>query len=252
MKIQSLVITSLCLTALVLSSSCELQDADMDTCCECLINTAADGSASTDGAANCYADDGDGDLEAEAESCASTSTAIVVAGAAFDDGFDVAISADGCRTACLDACTAVDDTVKFESPVVSAGECTLAVDGAAEEVTNVMASIGAGGTADTFIAEVRMTTNAGDWILNLIALSEGAGTYTMAPFSDFGMSRPTGSVPLTSGNFAVSQFDQVVLDVAFDALWEDAGTAAGACTVDFTVNDGETSGMIGLDANDEE
>jgi hypothetical protein len=237
-----------CLVSLLtVGTACS--DPDFDSCCECLIGTAPDGSATDDAAVNCWADEGDGNIDDETEMCMNQSQAIGLVGAAFDDGLTVSILSDGCRTACLDACTAVDDTVKFESPVVSAGECTVDLDGVDQPVSNVMASVAPSGD----LVEIRATTAEGDWILTLNGVEEGAGSYTMLPRSDFGISAPhieTGST-VVSGTFEVSSFDGQTMALTYTSVLDPGPmNVSGACDVDFTVNDGEVSGWVGLDADE--
>jgi hypothetical protein len=242
-------ITTAAIAALgLVSTSCELSDPDMDTCCECLLNTAPDGSATTDGAANCYADDGDGDVEAETESCANTSTAMAVAGAAFDDGVNVAVLNDGCRESCFDACTAVDETVSFETPVISSGTFEVTQDGTTKEATFVLTGIQYGaGEGGTDMLEIRATVDDGDWVLQMSAV-DGAGTYPIAPMSNFGVSTPA-TTQVVDGSYNVSNYDGRTMDVTFSVNFTTAASATGSASVDFTVNDGDETGWVGLDAN---
>jgi hypothetical protein len=228
-------------------------DPDFDSCCECMLNTAPDGSATEDQSANCWADEGDGSSSDEVEICAQQSEVFAFTKDLFDDGVNISLEADGCRQVCYDACAAVDETVKWDTPVVSAGECTVVLDGADQEVTNVMASISPA-TQDPTIVEVRATTAAGDWIFTLNGIEEGAGSYTMEPRSDFGVSAPhieTGST-VVSGTYDVTAFDRINFDFTFTSVLDPGPMdVSGGCSVNFTVNDGEVSGWVGLDADDD-
>jgi len=224
-------------------------DPEFDTCCECMLNTAPDGSATEDQAANCWAEVGDGSSTDEVEICETQSQAYSLTKSLFDDGITISLAADGCRQVCYDACAPVDDVVKFETPVVSAGECTLNHNGDVE-VTNVVAGISPESQTPT-IVEVRATTADGDWIFTLNGI-DGPGTYTMEPRGNFGVSSPlteTGDTVVT-GSYDVTAFDRMTMTFTFTVELDPIGAASGGCSVDFTLNDGEVSGWVGLDADE--
>ena len=217
----------------------------VDACCACLTATTADGAATDDPAASCLADDRAG---AQERRCPDA-----FGGLYAGDDETVALAADGCRAACADACAAVDDDVAFTTPVVTAGTFSSTIAEATAQAAFVVASIAAGG-ADVpgSVVHVTATIDDGAWTLSLVGV-DGPGAYDAAPGAPFAVQSPLHGAG--AGAYDVGAFDQRTMTAAF------AGTLTGAdladadddvpvaleLAVDFTVNDGESSGWVGLD-----
>jgi hypothetical protein len=221
---------------------------DVDACCACLVGTAADGTATTDADANCLADDNaSGSFDDESEKCPSSMGLGVALGG--DNATSVGLKADGCREACFEACTVVDPQIAFDTPVISAGTLTATVGGVAEEAT--MVTTNKGPNQDAFIVNISATTAIGQWNLLLGRMPPGAGRYPFAPFTDFGMT--ASSAGTVTGTFDVTTFDERHIEGTFSGVIEGgpggpavAVAVEGTYTADFTVNDGEVSGLLGL------
>ncbi len=234
--------------ALVLAGTGCADTRPVADCCDCLVASRPDGKDATSADDNCLDDDdAPGDLAAEEELCPQTMALVpYVEGKNFQK---VRLASDGCRVACEDACADVDAKVAFLTPVRSAGTFTVTLDGEVVEASRVTARFDDGD--DAWRIDVVATTAGGAWTAHLSAVPEGPGTYDAAPDTDVTLTSPVGDV---TGSIEVTALDEAALTATFagtaDGATPDDETddvaLSGALDVDFTVYDGETSGLNGL------
>ena len=222
---------------------------EVDACCACLTGKAPDGTDTEDPELNCLADeDAVGSYDDEVEKCPDLMSFAVQMGG--DNAQSVLMKADGCRESCLDACTEVDPNIAFETPVISAGTMTATVGGTPEEATNV--TVNQGPYESNLIVNMNTTTPVGAWTFLMSNIPSGAGSYNFAPWTDFGL--VTSLAGDASGTYNVTTLDDRTVEATFTGTIQggtggpvDPVTFDGTVTADFTVNDGEVSGLLGLD-----
>lgn len=240
-------------TTLALATGCP-DTADADACCDCLANTAPDGSGGADGETNCLfeLEDGNAALDEELEECSTTMQIALFAGENSDDGFDQGLSADGCREVCEDECAPLDPMVFFETPVVSAGTFSVTRDGTTTDATFVRVGTGEAAEEGTVVTGVHAETPDGDWELVMNAVT-GPGSYPIADFSDFELLSPDMGDAI-DGTYEITTIDDRRLTGTFVATLPNGAptdetnnvAVSGSFDVDYTVNDGEEGGIRGL------